>query len=424
MSDTSRTTRRAFLGAAPAIVPASALGLNGATPPSDRLTMGVIGLGPRGQYVLENFLIEPDVHFVAACDCFAERREQGKQIIDKHYGNRDCTSHRLHEEILERKDIDAVLIATGDRWHAVLGVLAARAGKAIYSEKPISLTVAEGRSLVETTKRLGTVWQAGTQRRSIPGYQIVVDAVRAGKIGKLHTMTLSCGTGAGWRANAQPVAEAAPDPNVFDYDRWLGQAPWAPYSKARVKMWRVNWATSAGAIADMGAHYCETAQWAHGDQLSGPVEFGGEGIFRKEGGINNTPYFFNTLARYSDGVRLILDPGDKGVRFDGDEGWIRLSDEGQVTADPPSLQKKLAVPRSDWKVMKPHIRNFIDCAHSHKQTVSNPEVAHRAHTVFHCTNIALRLRRTLRWDPKAERFIGDEEANSMLSRPMRAPWSI
>lgn len=232
MNDAKQTTRRAFLKSsavsAPVIVPGAALGLNGATPPSDRITMGVIGLGPRGQYVLENFLLEQDVHFVAACDCFAERREQGKQIIDKQYGNRDSTAHRLHEEILERKDIDAVLIATGDRWHAVLSVLAARAGKAIYSEKPVGLTIAEGRSLVETTKRLGTVWQAGTQRQSIPGYKIVVDAVRAGKIGKLHTMTLSCGTGAGWRANGQPVAEPAPDPNVFDWDRWLGQAPWAP----------------------------------------------------------------------------------------------------------------------------------------------------------------------------------------------------
>ena len=430
MNKDNRLTRRVFFGralasaAAPAVVPATALGLNGATPPSDRLTMAAIGLGPRGQYVLGHFLKESDVQVLAACDCFADRRAKGKEIIDSHYGNRDCTTHRLHEEVLERDDIDTVLIATGDRWHGVLSILSARAGKDIYSEKPLSLTVAEGRSLVETMKSLGRVWQCGTQRRSIPGYQIIVDAVRGGKIGKLHTITLSYGTGAGWRRNGVPKPEPAPPVGLFDWDRWLGQSPGAQYSSVRVKLWRLNWETGAGATADMGAHYCETAQWAHHSEPSGPVEFEGEGVFREEKGFNNTPYYFNTKARYADGVRLIMDPDEKGVRFDGDEGWVCMSDFGDVAADPPSLQKELAVPRSDWKVMRPHIRNFIDCVRSRKLTASHPEVAHRSHSIVHCTNIAIRLGRKLTWNSRAERFVGDDEANGMLARPMRGPWNV
>lgn len=371
--------------------------------------MAAIGLGPRGLY-----------------DLVARGHHLDVALLEEvpHYGNRDCTAHRLHEEVLERKDIDTVLIATGDRWHGVLSILAARAGKDVYSEKPFSLTVAEGRALVETMRTLGRVWQCGTQRRSILGYKIIVDAVRGGKIGKLHTITLSYGTGGGWRRNGVPTPEVPPPVEEFDWDRWLGQSPWALYSSVRVKLWRLNWETGAGAIADMGAHFCETAQWAHGSELSGPVEFEGEGVFREEKGFNNTPYYFNTRARYADGVRLIMDPDDKGVRFDGDEGWVSMSDFGEVQADPPALQKELAVPRSDWKVMRPHIRDFLDCVRSRKQTASHPEAAHRAHSIVHCTNIAVRLGRTLTWDPKTERFAGDEEANAMLARQMREPWNV
>ena len=218
---------------APLFVPASALGRGGAVAPSDRITMAAIGNGPRGMYVLGHFLKESDVRFVAACDCFADRRAEAKAAIDGHYGDTGCKTYRFHEEVLERKDIDAVLIATGDRWHAVLSTLAARAGKDIYCEKPISLTIAEGRAMADTMRRYGTVWQAGTQRKSIPGYAFVREVVRSGRIGKLRTITTSYGDGA-WRRNLSPVAEPEPDPEIFDYDRWLGQAPWVPYSKARV----------------------------------------------------------------------------------------------------------------------------------------------------------------------------------------------
>jgi len=384
--------------------------------------MAAIGLGSRGRYVLGHFLEQKDVRVVAVADCFAERRAAGKQDVDRHYGSSDCAQYRLHERILERRDIDAVLIATGDRWHAVLSVLAARAGKDVYSEKPFNLTIAEGRSLVREMKQRGTVWQCGTQRRSNPAYKFVVDVVRSGRIGKLRAITASLGS-EGWRTNGVATPEPQPDPEVFDYDRWLGQSPWAPYSRLRVALWRLNWVTSAGIIADMGPHYFDFAQWAHGTEMSGPVEYESNGISH-EGGFNNIPWFFHVRARYADGVLLLVDTGPKGVRFDGDKGWIQLMDEGAILADPKPVLAGLDVPNGDWKIMTPHIRNFLECVRSRRQTASYPELAHRAHTIAHCANISLRLRRRLRWAPEEERFAGDDEANGMLARPMRAPWQI
>lgn len=206
--------------ALPYFVPATALGSSSGIAPSERITLGVIGLGNRGTYDMEHFLNERDVHCIAVCDTFADRRQKGKTIVDLHYGNTDCAATRFHEEILSRGDIDAVLIATGDRWHAVLSIMAARAGKDIYSEKPFCLTIAEGQALVETTERFGTIWQVGTQRRSDNSYHSVVKAVHNGLIGHLRSITTSFG---GWNNDvvfAKPEPE--PDTDAFDWDRWLG----------------------------------------------------------------------------------------------------------------------------------------------------------------------------------------------------------
>jgi predicted dehydrogenase len=229
----------------------------------------------------------------------------------------------------------------------------------------------------------------------------------------------------GWRDNAIAMPQTAPDPEVFDYDRWLGQAPWEPYSPTKVKIWRLNWDTSAGPVADMGPHYCEFAQWARGDELTGPVEFEGNAAFRTEHEFNNVPYFVDIRARYADGTHLLIDSKPKGVRFDGDLGWIQLFDEGGVAADPKSVLQGLETPpEGHWKLIAPHIRNFVECVRSRKPTASNPEVAQRSHTIVHCTNLVARLGRKLRWDPETELFIGDDEANNMLLRTMRAPWNV
>jgi len=404
----------------PCFVPAAVLGKSGGVAPSERITLGVIGLGNRGTYDMGHFLEEKDVHCMVVCDTFADRRRNGKAVVDRHYGNTDCTATRFHEEILSRDDIDAVLIATGDRWHGVLSMLAARAGKDVYSEKPFCLTIAEGQALVETTQRFGTIWQVGTQRRSNNSYHSVVKAVHDGLIGKLQSITTSFG---GWGNDvvfAKPEPE--PDPEVFDWDRWLGQAPWAPYSSIRVKNWRVNWDTGAGVIADMGPHFVETALWARNTETSSPVEFDGKGEFAGDGFVT-VPGRGKVQVRYADGFVLYMDNESKGVRFDGDEGWMFIDDFGNVNASSKSILKR-SVQGISYEYMAGHIRNFLDGIKSRRLTVSNPEVAQRTHTVVHCANLCLRLGRKLRWDPVASRFINDQDANSLLSRTMRAPWRV
>ena len=422
-------TRRRFLGrlagaagtfALPCVVPSSALGLAERPAASERVTLGVIGLGHRNRSNLAHFLAQADVQCVTVCDCFADRRAIGKKTVDDHYGNTDCVSTRFHEDLLGRADIDALLIATGDRWHGVLSVLAAKAGKDVYCEKPFCLTVAEGRRLVDVTKRYGTVWQCGTQRRSNESYRFVVDLVRQGKIGKLHTIITVLG---GWSGDGVAMPEPEPDPEIFDYDRWLGQAPAAPYSKLRVQLWRNNWDTGGGVIPDMGAHYFDFAQWAADTESTGPLEYEGTGVWPK-GRFTQVPFSVNVKARYANGVRLLMTNGEKGVRFDGDEGWVRLVDKGEITAEPRSILAPRTVPGVHWSFMVGHVRNFLDCIKSRRLTASHPELAQRAHTVAHCANICLRLGRKVRWDPGNERFVDDPQANRMLHRAMRPPWQV
>jgi predicted dehydrogenase len=417
-------TRRNFLvrsaaaAMAPYIIPGSALGKNGSVAPSNRIVIAAIGMGDRNKVVTGHFLKQQDVQCVAVCDCFQDRRKLAKIMVDTHYDNYDCVATRFQEEILHRKDIDAVVIATGDRWHAVLSTLAAKAGKDVYCEKPFTLTIAEGRAMVEVMKRYGTVWQCGTQRRSNESYHFVAQTVHNGLIGKLHTITLELGDG--MQTNGFALPEPEPDPDVFDYNRWLGQAPWAPYSRMRVALWRQIWDTSGRVVCDMGPHYFDLAQWAHGSEKSGPVSFESTAVWPDDGFVQ-VPITFNIEARYADGVKIVVKNGPKGVRFDGDEGWIHILDEGEITAKPESILKTRSVPSVSWKFMNDHVRNFLDCTRSRKPTVSNPEIAQRNHSIVHCANICLRLGRKLQWNPETERFT-DDDANALLSRAMRAPW--
>jgi predicted dehydrogenase len=427
MNPTRKLSRRDFLVtaaavAAPMVVPATCLGGGRRAAPSERINVGGIGLGGRARGTLPDFIAEKDLQYRAVCDCFADRRKAGKEMVDRAYGNKDCKAYRFHEELLGRKDIDAVLIATGDRWHAVLSVLAAKAGKDVYCEKPFTLTIGEGRAMVEAMKKYKTVWQCGTQRRSNNSYRFVAEAVQHGKIGKLHTITTFMGDG--FTSNGKAVPTTPPPPEVFDYDRWTGQAPLAPYSPICVEFWRQNWSMSGGLICDMGPHYFDVAQWAHGTELSGPRTFEGTAVWPPKDMFAQVPYDFHVVAQYDDGVKLILQEGDKGVRFEGDEGWIHISDAGVLRAKPQTILTDRKIDEQSWTFMRGHIRNFLDCIRSRQRTASYPELAQRNHTLCHCANICLRLGRKVEWDAKSERFIGDEEANRMLNRPMRVPWQI
>jgi predicted dehydrogenase len=409
----------------PTIIPAGALGRAGAVAPSEKITLGVIGIGPRCTYDLTSMLKFADVRCVAICDVQASRREAGKALVDKSYDNHDCMVYRDLRELLARKDIDAVLIATGDRWHAPASILAAQAGKDVYSEKPCGLTIGACQTLADVMKRTGRVFQAGTQRRSVPNFQTAVDLARSGKLGKIHTMYASVYTPQ--IETTWLPGEPTPKRDVVDWDLWLGAAPWRPYNHAYVQgKWRGYYDFDSGArLLDWGAHTVDICQWANNADDTMPIEY--------------EPTENNITARYANGVELVLDflktpfadrPGwhnELGtcpVRLVGDEGSVETGDAGGIAVTPSSLQskvKQLEAPTSGLDVSA-HARNFFDCVRSRGETAANPRVMRHSHIACHAAALSWILQRKLTLDPAKEEFVNDDEANGLRSRPARAPW--
>jgi predicted dehydrogenase len=423
--DLLRSSAGAVL-AAPWFVPAAALGRDRKKAPSERITLGVIGFGPRCTYDLRAMLSFRDVRCLAIADVQARRRDAGKALVDKHYGNKDCALYRDFRELLARKDIDAVLIATGDRWHAPASILAARAGKDVYSEKPCGITIAACQELADTMRRQKRVFQAGTQRRSVPNFQTAVALAHSGKLGKLHTLHASVYTPV--LDNTWLAAQKTPPREVVDWNLWLGPAPWRPFNQAYVDgRWRGQWDFDSGArLLDWGAHTVDLCQWANKADDTMPIEY--------------EPTEMNIVCRYANGVKLVLDflkapfkdrsphyitrLGTCPVRFVGDKGSVETGDEGEIVVRPAALQEHL--PKGTKRVrgldVTAHSRNFFDCIRTRKQTAANPDVMRRSHIACHAAAIAWALRRKLRLDPVKEVFLGDEEANRMRSRPARR-WS-
>jgi predicted dehydrogenase len=436
LQPTRRGTRREFLKRSaatatalsmPWLIPSRALGRDGAVAPSEKITLGVIGIGPRCTYDLRSMLGLPDVQCVAIADVQASRREAGKTLVDQHYGNRDCRLFRDFRELLARKDIDAVIIATGDRWHAPASMAAATAGKDVYSEKPCGLTIALCQELAETIKRTGRVFQAGTQRRSVPNFQQAVALAHSGKLGKIHTLYASIYTPT--LDNSWLPGEPTPARDVVDWNLWLGPAPWRPYNGKYVAGgWRGYYDFDSGCrLLDWGAHTVDLCQWANKADDTMPIDY--------------EPSATSITARYANGVKLVLDflktPfGDRGpnwitrlgtcpVRVVGDEGWVETGDSGEIEVSPSSLKSEL---KSTKKVegldVGAHARNFFDCVKSRGETAANPRVMRHSHIACHAAAMAWMLNRTLKFDPAKESFINDDEANSLRSRPARDPWHV
>jgi predicted dehydrogenase len=411
--------------AAPHLIPASALGRSGTVAPSERLTMGGIGLGNQGMHNLRNFLTCPDLRVLAVCDVDTDHRNKARQTVDSAYSNKDCAAYNDFREILARDDVDTVLIATPDHWHAILSIEAAKAGKHVYCEKPISLTIAEGRAVADTMKRLGTVYQSGTQRRSNACFRFGVDIARSGMLGRLHT--LHCYYHNGPTCAPQKIE---PVPKGFDYDRWLGPSPFEAYTPRRCHgSFRWIYDYSGGQLTDLGAHFNDLAQWANDSQYSGPIEYEGRAEFPRDG-LFNTPVRFEVVATYADGVKMIYhdetEPGrgPRGNKFVGDEGWVSVDDTGKITASSDAIMQKVKMSQRGYEYMMGHHRDFLDCVKTRRLPISNAEVSHRSVTTCHAGNICLRLGRKLRWDPEKECFLHDDTANRMLARAMRSPWSL
>ncbi len=438
----SQITRRHFLRhgtavisavAVPYIIPSSALGRGGFVSPSERITMGGIGLGGQGTRDMRNFMTCADVQFIAVCDADTQRRNKAKAIVDENYGNKDCAAYGDFRRLLASDDIDAVLSATGDRWHALTSIYAAKAGKDIYCEKPMSLTIAEGRVVADTMRRYGTVYQCGTQRRSMRSFAFAVNTARSGRLGKLHTLHSYVRAG-----QSSGVLKPEPVPEGFDYDMWLGPTPHIPYNSSFVlNLWKNHFDYSGGMITDWGCHCNDLAQMANDSETTGPVEYEGTAKFPDKG-FCNVPIALHVETRYADGVRLIMYDTKTpdiwpnlntqlSVKFEGTEGWVYVDDGGNVDAHPKSLLANRKFEKQQWTDSanwQGHHRNFLDCVKTRARTIASAEVAHRSTTTCHVANICLRLGRSVKWDPQTERFVNDPEADKMISRPMRRPWHL
>lgn len=407
--------------AAPWVVPAAALGGGGSVAPGEQVTLGLIGVGNHGVGVnLKSFLQQPDARILAVCDVDRSRRQRAARMVNEEYGNSDCATYRDFRRLIARDDIDAVMISTPDHWHVPMSIAAARAGKDVICEKP-TLTIAEGRRLVNVVRRHGTVFQWSTEDRSILKYRRMAELVRNGRIGELQAIRVGLpGNDTGGDPTPQPV------PDGLDYDMWLGPVPWAPYTPDRCHYnFRYIYDYSGGTLTDWGAHLLDTAQWAHDTVRSGPVEADGRGTFPDEG-LYNTPAPYSVTYRYADGVTMTVESGGVYLRFEGSEGWIGNEGwRGRLEASPPEILDSKLGPGEEHLYSGPREhRNFLDCVKSREDPYFPVEAGHRCFSVAHLGNISMRLGRPVRWDPAAEEFVDDPAAERLASRARREPWHL
>jgi predicted dehydrogenase len=481
--NSSRLPRRRFLKrslqgaaalagawAAPQVLPAAALGLADLAPPSERIRLGLIGCGNHGvTWNLRQIFRYGQAQVVAVCDVDAQHLQNGKQAVDKHYSQalgkdyQGCGTYGDFRELVRRKDIDAVANCTPDHWHVLPALMAAKCGKDIICEKPLTLFIAEGRALSDAVRRQQRVFQTASENRSLDVYIRLIELVHGGVVGKLRHIAVRLPMG----NNSMRIASEGKDlfeqrdardpPSWLNYDMWLGQAPVIPYIAARVHgNFRWNLAFSAGVLTDWGAHMCDLAQWGHDSETLGPVEVEGQGDFPPRDAVHNTAPTFTIHYRYADGVTMTVSagPGDldpnksydipvvgrtsqPGIRFEGSDGWIECHKwRGALKASRREMLEA-AIDPQHVKIYRTNevvgrgeggkggeYGNFFACIKSRAATYAPAETGHRTITIPHIGNIAMLLGRKLRWNPQQEKFTDDAEANAMCSRPQRQPWTM
>lgn len=449
-------TRRDFLrgvgatavaGASPMILTGCAsLGTGAVRPrlaPNSRVNMGFVGVGNRGLNLLDDFLGDERVQVVALCDVNAKSagywdnkvggREEGKRVVEEKYAKeigagtyKGVDLYTDYRELLERKDIDAVVMATPDHWHAMIVTAAANAGKDIYGEKPLCLTIHEGRIMADTVAKNQRIFQTGSQQRSDEKFRHACELVRNGYIGQLKSV--KCGLPSGTPDISKQGSRTAPEPVPagFDYNTWLGPAPEAPYRPAASHVnWRWVFDYSGGQLTDWSGHHPDIAQWGMGTTHTGPVEIRNPKAEYAQGPVYNTATNYSYDCVYANGVVLSVGSALKGgVTFEGDKGWVWVN-RGKIEAsDPKLLDVKIGENEIHLYKSDHHQRNFIDCVFSREETIAPIEQGHRSVTIAHLGNIAMRLGRNLKWNPEREEFIGDKDANEYLHRPYRGPWKL
>jgi len=438
----------AVLGGFPTVVPSSVFGANA---PSNRINIGAIGNGRISRaHDLPGIWKDDNARIIAVSDLDSKRLGDAKRLVNAHYADKTgkpydgVAGYADYRELLANKDVDAVVVSTPDHWHALITIAAVRAGKDVYLQKPASLTIAEGRALSDAVRPSGRIFQIGCQQRSSPQFRYAAELVRNGRIGKLQTVKIGL--------PGDPAGQAEPEmpvPPNLNYDMWLGSTPVVYYTEKRVHPQasydRPGWLRceqfGAGMITGWGSHHIDCAHWAMDTELTGPIEVWGTAEFPKSG-LWDVHGPFKTEAVYADGVHMIIS-GEfpNGIRYEGTEGWVFVSrgNEAVTASDPQSaLKDARALAASDpgiiTSVIGPnevhlyestsHHGNWLDCVRSRREPIAPVEVAHRSCSACLLHHIAMKLNRKLRWDPEKERFIGDDEANAMLSRPQRAPYRL
>jgi predicted dehydrogenase len=428
-------SRRGFLigatgaAAAPYIVPASALGLDGRAAPSERIGVGVIGLGSRGNDHLGTFLTRGDTQVLAVCDPFQSKRDAARKRAEDRYAAKagqgqykGCAAYADFRELIARPDIDAVAIASPENWHVLQAAGAVKAGKDVYCEKALSLTIAEGRELVETVRRYRRVLQVGTQQRSDRRFRFACELARNGYLGRLHTVKVAVPGG-----RVLPNAPPKPVPPDLDYEMWLGPAPYSPYNDLKCSFnWYFMLDYCVGWIQSWGVHHIDVALWGAPSLAASTLAVEGTAVF-PEDGLANTSVTWRVSATAGDGLKLYFtdDTGQKhGCRFEGDQGWVHV-DRGSISAEPASLLK-VAIKPDEQRLYdsNDHHGNFLECMRTRRDPVAPVEAGHAATTLTIVADIATRLGHKVTWDWKKERFLDDETANRMCARSMRSPWSI
>jgi predicted dehydrogenase len=472
--------RRHFLKTAGAaailssVLPGCAWQTTRRTPPSGRITMGVIGWGMQGPGNTKNFLYQDDCQVVAACDLDQDHLRDAVGTINDHYQNKDCKAYSDYRELLAREDIDAVMIAIPDHWHALVATEAARRGKDIYGEKPLAKTVKEQQAIVKAVEKHGVIWQTGSWQRSVANFRKGAEIVRSGLIGTVTRVEVGLPSGHNDFAGTEPAllkklaslpgkitspAEVVPGtpawdlavtppPAALDYERWIGPSQMEPYIEARVhRDWRWNYNTGGGQLMDWIGHHCDIAHWGLGFDHTGPSEVEGQGDFPAANAIWNTSTKYRVEAKYDRrvtgypaDVTMIIAGGHSdiasGTKWIGTDGWVwvdRADDNKKV--NPSGFDAS----NSEWKhyknlpdelakvklyVSNNHQRNFLDCVKSRQPTITPVQTGHHSTIPGHLGLISMLVGRKLRWDVEREKIVDDPAATELLSRPYRKPWHL
>jgi predicted dehydrogenase len=437
MNNEHRIGRREFLkrtgvfaaGAAafPYVLRSAALAENGRIAASDRIAMGVIGVGGRGTDNMRSFMGHEEARVVGVCDVQERLRERAKAIVDQHYGDKGCATYADFRELLARKDIDAVIIAPQDHWHALIAVAAAGAGKDMYCEKPLGVAVVEGKTIRDAVRKHERVLQTGTQQRSDRKFRFACELARGGYLGRVHTVNVGA-PGPEYKRTYQKPPTEEPIPPGLDYDMYIGPAPMKPYNGGRLAWpdWYLIWDYCAGFIVNWGVHHLDIANWGCPAVTTEPCEFEFKGNYRDDGLTDNINDWQGEF-RYASGLRMTYtdtgNPNKQGCEFAGDKGRVHVN-RGGISAEPASLLEVKIKPEEQLYVSSDHYGDFLKCVRSRRDPVSPVEEGHKASYLGLIAETAVRLKRKLKWDPVKEEFPGDEEANALNARPYRKPWKL